>query len=139
MAGAIPVVKGKGLTVVGNWERLIDECQEVSDKMRVRGEHSSSIKLVLETSPDAWTRRKQDLFVKMDVLAAGANAPIEVLLNLWEMQVRRRVVASLLPSVAKRLNEHIQYGPFGRTRTISGLAGRSSIAHSLLLTLFHLR
>lgn len=86
IAGSMPVVKGKGLTP-GAWIKLKKEFEVVAEKMRVRGEQSMSIKLVFETSLDALPRRRQNLFMKMAVLAAGAVAPIEMLLNLWEMQV----------------------------------------------------
>ena len=90
IAGSTPVVKGKGLTA-GAWVKLIEELEVVAEKMRVRGEQSTSVKLVFETSLDALTRRKQDLLMKMAVLAAGAVAKVEMLVNLWEMQVRRGV------------------------------------------------
>ncbi|CAN0235939.1 unnamed protein product [Ectocarpus sp. 12 AP-2014] len=78
-------VKGKGLTAVA-WEELANELENVAKKMRARGEQSSSIKVVLETSFDSLAVRKQEEFLKMAVLAAGAVAPIEMLRNLWEIE-----------------------------------------------------
>lgn len=86
IAGSMPAVKGKGLTVSA-WEKLIRLFEDVVEKMRARGEQPTSLKLVLETSFDSLSQRKQDLFLKMAVLAAGVVAPTEMLLNLWEMQV----------------------------------------------------
>lgn len=86
IAGSMSVVRGKGLTA-GAWEKLMEEFKDVSEKMRARGEQTTSIKLVLETSLDALSRRRQKEFLKMAVLAAGAVAPVEMLLNLWEMEV----------------------------------------------------
>ncbi|CAB1107479.1 unnamed protein product [Ectocarpus sp. CCAP 1310/34] len=54
--------------------------------MRARGQQSSSITVVLETSFDTLAARKQEEFLKMAVLAAGALAPIEMLRNLWEIE-----------------------------------------------------
>ncbi|CAN0538709.1 unnamed protein product, partial [Ectocarpus sp. 12 AP-2014] len=87
IAGSMSVVKGKGLTAVA-WEELANELENVAKKMRARGEQSSSIKVVLETSFDSLAARKQGEFLKMAVLAAGAVAPIEMLRNLWEIEVR---------------------------------------------------
>ncbi|CAN0249525.1 unnamed protein product, partial [Ectocarpus sp. 13 AM-2016] len=85
IAGSLSVVKGKGLTAVA-WEELANELENVAKKMRARGEQSSSIKVVLETSFDTLAVRKQEEFLKMAVLAAGAVAPIEMLCNLWEIE-----------------------------------------------------
>ncbi|CAM9900520.1 unnamed protein product [Ectocarpus sp. 4 AP-2014] len=85
IAGSMSVVKGKGLTAVA-WEELAKELENVAKKMRARGEQSSSIKVVLETSFDSLAVRKQEEFLKMAVLAAGAVAPIEMLRNLWEIE-----------------------------------------------------
>ncbi|CAM9168776.1 unnamed protein product [Ectocarpus sp. 13 AM-2016] len=85
IAGGMAVVKGKGLTA-GAWEVLIEDLTDVSEKMRGRGEQSTSLKVVLETSLDALTRKKQDFVFKLAVLAPGAGAPIDMLLNLWEIQ-----------------------------------------------------
>ncbi|CAN0194893.1 unnamed protein product, partial [Ectocarpus fasciculatus] len=85
IAGSMPAVKGKGLTP-GAWEQLAKELENVAKKMRARGQQSSSIKVVLETSFDSLAVRKQEEFLKMAVLAAGAVAPIEMLRNLWEIE-----------------------------------------------------
>ncbi|CAN0382120.1 unnamed protein product [Ectocarpus sp. 8 AP-2014] len=85
IAGSMSVVKGKGLTAVA-WEELSNELENVAKKMRARSEQSSSIKVVLETSFDSLAVRKQEEFLKMAVLAAGALAPIEMLRNLWEIE-----------------------------------------------------
>ncbi|CAN0119504.1 unnamed protein product, partial [Ectocarpus sp. 4 AP-2014] len=85
IAGSMSVVKGKGLTAVA-WEELANELENVAKKMRARSEQSSSIKVVLETSFDSLAVRKQEEFLKMAVLAAGAVAPIEMLRNLWEIE-----------------------------------------------------
>ncbi|CAN0367181.1 unnamed protein product [Ectocarpus sp. 6 AP-2014] len=85
IAGSMSVVRGKGLTAVA-WEELAKELENVAKKMRARSEQSSSIKVVLETSFDSLAVRKQEKFLKMAVLAAGALAPIEMLRNLWEIE-----------------------------------------------------
>ncbi|CAM9754953.1 unnamed protein product, partial [Pylaiella littoralis] len=85
IAGSMRVVKGKGLTA-GAWEELIKLFENMARMMRARGEQSSSIKLVLETSFDALAEKRQEECLKMAVLAAGAVAPVEMLLNLWEIQ-----------------------------------------------------
>ncbi|CAB1108053.1 unnamed protein product [Ectocarpus sp. CCAP 1310/34] len=83
MAVSMPIVKGKGLTA-GAWTKLFKELENVAKKMRARGEQSTSLKLVIETSFDALLARKRE---EMSVMAAGAVAPIEMLLNLWGIQV----------------------------------------------------
>ncbi|CBJ32850.1 NB-ARC and TPR repeat-containing protein-likely pseudogene [Ectocarpus siliculosus] len=85
IAGSMSVVRGKGLTAVA-WEELAKELENVAKKMRARSEQSSSIKVVLETSFDSLAVRKQEEFLKMAVLAAGALAPIKMLRNLWEIE-----------------------------------------------------
>ncbi|CAM9432773.1 unnamed protein product [Ectocarpus sp. 12 AP-2014] len=85
IAGSMSVVKGRGLTSVA-WEELAKELENVAKKMRARGQESSSIKVVLETSFDTMAARKQEEFLKMAVLAAGTLAPIEMLRNLWEIE-----------------------------------------------------
>ncbi|CAB1113143.1 unnamed protein product [Ectocarpus sp. CCAP 1310/34] len=114
IAGSMSVVKGKGLTAVA-WKELAENLENVAKKMRARGEQSSSINAVLETSFDSLAVRKQEEFLKLAVLAAsinavletsfdslavrkqeeflklavlaaGALAPIEMLRNLWEIE-----------------------------------------------------
>ncbi|CAM9165046.1 unnamed protein product [Ectocarpus sp. 8 AP-2014] len=85
VAGSTSAVKGKGLTAVA-WEELAKSFENVAKKMRARGQHSSSIKVVLETSFDFLAVQKQAEFLRMSVLAAGALAPIEMLRNLWEIE-----------------------------------------------------
>ena len=87
IAGSMTVVKRKGLTA-GAWEELIEEFENVAKKMDACGEDSHSLGLVLETSFTDLPARKKEEFKKMAVLAAGAVAPIEMLCNLWETQVR---------------------------------------------------
>eukprot|EP00752_Nemacystus_decipiens_P009503 g8495.t2 len=85
IAGSMPVVKGKGL-MAGAWEELMKLFENVAKLMRARGDQSSSLDMVLEASFDALSERKQEEILKMAVLAAGAIAPIEMLLNLWEIK-----------------------------------------------------
>eukprot|EP00752_Nemacystus_decipiens_P009200 g8218.t1 len=85
IAGSMPVVKRKGL-MAGAWEELIRLFENVAKMMRARGDQSSSIDMVLEASFDALSERKQEEILKMAVLAAGAIAPIEMLVNLWEIK-----------------------------------------------------
>ena len=88
IAGSMTVVKGKGLTA-GAWKELIKEFENGAKKMDACGEDSSdSLGFVLETSFTALPARKKEGFKKMAVLAAGAVAPIEMLCNLWQTQVR---------------------------------------------------
>lgn len=87
IAGSMPVVKGKGLTA-GAWEELIKEFENSVTKMEACGEELNSLNLVLETSFNALSKRRKTNFKKMAVLAAGAVAPIEMLLNLWQTEVR---------------------------------------------------
>ncbi|CAM9716370.1 unnamed protein product, partial [Hapterophycus canaliculatus] len=83
IAGSMPVVKGKGLSA-GAWKELTKRFENVVKMMRSRGEQSSSLSMVLEASFDALAESKQEEILKTAVLAAGAVAPIEMLLNLWE-------------------------------------------------------
>lgn len=86
----MPVVKGKkGLTTRG-WKKLIKEFENRLG----HGEQSTSLGMVLGVSFDALAEKKQDQFLKMAVLAAGAVATTEMLTCLWETQV---LVACLLP------------------------------------------
>ena len=81
------VVKGKGLTA-GAWEELIKEFGNVAKEMDACDEVSSGLDLVLETSFTDLPARKKEEFKKMAVLVAGVVAPIEMLRNLWQTQVR---------------------------------------------------
>ena len=87
IAGSMPVVKGKGLTA-GAWGKLIEELENVAMKMEASDEDSDSLNVVLETSFNALTLRKKLAFKKTAVLAPGAVAPTEMLLNLWEIEMR---------------------------------------------------
>ena len=87
IAGSMPVVKGNGLTA-GAWAELTKLFENVGKKMRARGEQPSSLDTVLQASFDALAGRKQDEFLKTAVLAPSAVASTEMLLNLWETQVR---------------------------------------------------
>ena len=87
IAGSMTVVKGKGLTASA-WKELIKEFENGAKKMDACDEDSHSLGSVLETSLTALPARKKEEFKKMAVLAAGAVAPIEMLCNLWQTQVR---------------------------------------------------
>eukprot|EP00903_Cladosiphon_okamuranus_P016596 g15309.t1 len=117
IAGSMPVVKGKGLTAVA-WAKLIKDFDDVAEKIRARGEQSTSIKFVLETSLDALSRRRQKEFLKMGVLAAGAVAPVDMLRNLWEIEdtegtkelqrlfgARRRMVEAFIDFILDKDNQ----------------------------------
>lgn len=60
----------------------------MAKKGRVRGDQTASLNMVLGTSFGCLSEQKQEKFLKMAVLAAGVVAPTEMLLNLWETQVR---------------------------------------------------
>lgn len=82
------VVKGKGLTAAA-WEELTRFFEDnAGRKGRVKGEQSTSLHVVLGASLDALSERKQEEMLRLAVLALGAVAPIEMLLNLWEIPVR---------------------------------------------------
>eukprot|EP00752_Nemacystus_decipiens_P014888 g13255.t2 len=86
IAGSMPVVKGKGLTAAA-WEELARLFEgNAAKKGRVKGEQSTSLHVVFEASLDALSGRKQEEMLKTAVLAPGAVAPIEMLLNLWEIE-----------------------------------------------------
>lgn len=87
IAGSMSVVKGKGLTPDA-WEELIKLFENVAKLMRARGEQSTSLNMVLGASFDALSERRQEEMMKMAVMAPGVVASIEMLLNLWEIQVR---------------------------------------------------
>lgn len=82
------MVKGRGLTADA-WGRLIKELDDVAAKMEASDEDSDSFNVVLETSFNALTTAKKRAFKKMAVLAPSAVASTEMLLNLWETEVRR--------------------------------------------------
>lgn len=63
----------------------------MAKKMDAWGEDSGSFNVVLETSFHGSARRNKEEFLKLAVLAAGAVAPTEMLLNLWETEVRYSV------------------------------------------------
>lgn len=86
IAGSMHVVKGKGLTA-GAWNELIKTFENVAKMMRARGEQGSSLDTVLETRFDALAERKKEEVLKTAALAPGAVAPIELLRNVWEIQV----------------------------------------------------
>lgn len=87
IAGSMPVVKGKGLTA-GAWGKLIQELEDVAMKMEASVEDSDSLTVVLETSFNALTLAKKRAFKKTAVFAPGAVASTDMLLNLWEIEVR---------------------------------------------------
>ena len=87
IAGSMAVVKGKGLTA-GAWGKLIEELEDVAMKMEASDDGSDSLNVVLETSFNALTLAKKRAFKKTAVLAPGAVASTEMLLNLWETEVR---------------------------------------------------
>lgn len=91
IAGSMAVVTEKGSTAAA-WEELAKEFENGAGMMWEIGQQSSSIDLALQTSFAALSKRKRVEMLKMAVLAAGAIAPIEMLLNLWETEVR---IASL--------------------------------------------
>lgn len=81
------VVKGKGLTTAA-WDELTRLFESnAAKKGRVKGEQSTSLHAVFGASLDALSERKQEEMLKMAVLPPGVVAPLEMLLNLWEMQV----------------------------------------------------
>eukprot|EP00752_Nemacystus_decipiens_P005175 g4696.t1 len=85
IAGSMPVVKGNGLTP-GAWGKLIEELEDVATKMEASDEDSDSLNVVLETSFNALTVAAKRAFMKTAVLAPGAVASIDMLLNLWEAE-----------------------------------------------------
>lgn len=109
IAGSTSVVKGKGLTTDA-WAELATLFENnAAKKGRVKGEQSASLHVVLGTSLDALSERKQEEILKLAVLTPGAVAPIEMLLNLWEIPVG---------CVASRC-----YGPLGSGERSLGSAG----------------
>lgn len=102
IAGSMSAVNGKGLTI-GAWEELTNELENVDNKGRVRGEQSGSLNTVLSASFDSLPQRKQEEFLKTAVLAAGAIAPIEMLRNLWEIQVRCGVRSTVCVNARNQL------------------------------------
>lgn len=87
IAGSLPVVKGNGLTASA-WEELIEVLENTAKTMGFSGGQSQSLDVVLEASFSSLGARKRKEFLKMAVLASGAIAPIEMLLNLWQTGVR---------------------------------------------------
>lgn len=83
----MPVVEGRGLTA-GAWEELIKRFENAATMMWESGEESTSLDEVLGASFGALAAKKKREFLKMAVLAPGAVAPIEMLRNLWETEVR---------------------------------------------------
>lgn len=87
IVGSMPAVKGKGLNACA-WEDLIADFENSVTKMEACGEELNSLNWVLETSFNALSTRKKANFKKLAVLSAGATAPIEMLVNLWQTEVR---------------------------------------------------
>ncbi len=87
IAGSVSVVKGKGLNADA-WEELFKILKNnAAKKRRVRGDQAASLSMVLGTSFDSLSERKQEELLKTAVLAPGAVAPIEMLLSLWDIRV----------------------------------------------------
>lgn len=86
IAGSIPVVKGQGLVADG-WRELSKLFDNTAKMMRARGEQSSSLGTVLEASFDTLSETKQEKVLMTAVLAAGAVASVQMLLNLWDTKV----------------------------------------------------
>eukprot|EP00903_Cladosiphon_okamuranus_P022363 g20568.t1 len=85
IAGSMPLVKGNGLSA-GAWGKLVEELEDVATKMDASDEGSDSLQFVLETSFNALTLAKKRAFKKTAVLAPGAIASTQMLLNLWETE-----------------------------------------------------
>eukprot|EP00752_Nemacystus_decipiens_P012223 g10837.t1 len=85
IAGSMPVVQGRGL-IAGAWGKLIEELENVATKMDASDQDSNSLNVVLETSFSALTFKKKEAFKRTAVLAPGAVASTEMLLNLWEIE-----------------------------------------------------
>ncbi|CAM9232131.1 unnamed protein product [Scytosiphon promiscuus] len=85
IAGSMPVVEGRGL-MAGAWGTLMEELENVATKMDASDNDSNSLSVVLETSFSALTIREKKALKKTAVLAPGAVASTEMLLNLWEIE-----------------------------------------------------
>ena len=86
IAGSMPVVKGKGLKACA-WEELAKHLGNEATKMWESGQEGVNINMVFEASFSALAARKRKEFLRLAVLPPGSVAPIEMLLNLWEMEV----------------------------------------------------
>eukprot|EP00903_Cladosiphon_okamuranus_P015425 g14248.t1 len=81
----MPVMKGKGV-IADALSKLVDELENVTTKMQACDDGSDSLNVVLETSFNALTLSKKRELKKTAVLAPGAVASTEMLLNLWQTE-----------------------------------------------------
>ncbi|CAN0272778.1 unnamed protein product [Ectocarpus sp. 12 AP-2014] len=88
IAGSMSVVEGRGLTA-GAWEELIKLFENTATMMWESGLEATSLDVVLGASLSALAAKKRKEFLKMAVLAPGADAPIEMLRNLWETEDKK--------------------------------------------------
>lgn len=86
IAGSMSIVKGQG-SDAGAWDQLHKYLENKWNMQKAKGEVGSSLDRVLDASFDALGGRKQKEFLRMAVLAKGALAPIDMLLNLWGIEV----------------------------------------------------
>ncbi|CAM9419423.1 unnamed protein product [Scytosiphon promiscuus] len=112
IAGSMPVVKGKGLTV-GAWEELMKLFENAATMMWESGEESTSLDVVLGVSFNALAGKQREEFLKMAVLAPGAVAPIEMLQNLWEIEDVKDVEEEAEGLVSKCLLQEVGGSGYG--------------------------
>lgn len=85
----MPAVKGRGFSAQA-WHDLHRDLYNKAKMLLAKGGMKSSLNHVLDASFDKLGASKQRAFLRMAVLAKGAVAPEDMLMNLWEIEVNVR-------------------------------------------------
>eukprot|EP00752_Nemacystus_decipiens_P011921 g10571.t1 len=85
IAGSMPVVKGQGSSALA-WQQLHKNLENKEEMLRQKGGAVKSISHVLDASFDALGKNKQAHFMSLAVLPKAVVAPLEMLMNLWNLE-----------------------------------------------------
>lgn len=81
------VVKGRGSSAQA-WRTLLKDLENKGEMLLAKGDTTTSLHRVLDTSFDQLGKSQQNFFLRMAVLPKDVVAPEDMLLNLWEVEVR---------------------------------------------------
>ena len=95
IVGCLPRLTGRG-SGSATWRKVHEDLMvDRSGMQRAKGGAGESLGRVLDASFDVLSSKKQEELLRMAVLAKGVVVSEDMLLNLWETEVR--VVFFLLP------------------------------------------
>lgn len=96
IVGCLPRLKSRGLDSAV-WRKVHEDLMvDKSGMQRAKGGAGESLGRVLDASFDVLSSKKQEELLRMAVLAKGVLASEDMLLNLWQREVRLRPSCSYL-------------------------------------------